>query len=74
MKKSDAETWQKYKLTGNGGRRMVIPKEDFISLSRLGTGFFETIPSIEKPNQGTPQALNEKVLAIDIYEGTEGRR
>lgn len=74
VKKSDAETWQKYRLTGNGGRRMVIPKEDFISLSRLGTGFFETIPSIEKPNQGTPQSLNEKVLAIDIYEGSEGRR
>lgn len=74
VKKSDTENWQKYRLTGNGGRRMVIPKEDFISLSRLGTGFFETIPSIEKPNQGTPKALNEKVIAIDIYEGTEGRR
>ncbi|WP_336878082.1 BppU family phage baseplate upper protein [Staphylococcus nepalensis] len=70
----ESKEWQKYKLTNDDGTRIYLPKGSFEDVTKLASGFYETVTADDASSQGFPPGINNSsFVEIDITRGGDTR-
>lgn len=70
----DSKSWQKYKLTADGGYRIYLKKGGFNNVLDLATGYYETVVNGSASIQGFPTSISDSAyVEIDVIKTDNAR-